>query len=90
MTNEKRLEDMTAEELAELKIEFAPGAFDDFEGTQEELDELVSEIQRMFASGEFLENTQQLDLEALAEEDPELAEKLLASLDSITDRKNLQ
>jgi hypothetical protein len=90
MTNEKRLEDMTAEELAGLKIEFAPGAFDDFEGTQEELDELVSEIQRMFASGEFLENTQQLDLETLAEEDPELAEKLLASLDSITDRKNLQ
>lgn len=90
MTEEKRLEDMTAEELAGLTIEFAPGAFNDFEGTQEELDELVAEIQRMFTSGEFLENSQQLDLEELAEEDPELAEKLLESLDTITDRKNLQ
>lgn len=30
------------------KIEFAPGCFDSFEGTQEELDELVAEIQKMF------------------------------------------
>lgn len=40
MTNEKK----------ELKIEFAPGAFDHFEGTQEELDELVAEVQKMFAT----------------------------------------
>jgi hypothetical protein len=32
----------------ELKIEFAPGAFDQFEGTQEELDELMNEITKMF------------------------------------------
>jgi len=32
----------------EIKISFAPGAFDNFEGTQEELDELVNEIQNMF------------------------------------------
>lgn len=32
----------------ELKIEFAPGAFDQFDGTQEELDELMSEIMKMF------------------------------------------
>lgn len=32
-----------------LKVEFAPGAFDHFEGTQEELDQLVKEIQEMFA-----------------------------------------
>lgn len=30
------------------KIEFAPGAFDHFEGTQEELDELMKELQTMF------------------------------------------
>jgi hypothetical protein len=34
----------------ELKIEFAPGAFDNFDGTQEELDELLAEIQNMFAN----------------------------------------
>jgi hypothetical protein len=31
-----------------LKVEFAPGAFDHFEGTQEELDELLAEIYNMF------------------------------------------
>jgi hypothetical protein len=31
-----------------MKIEFAPGCFDGFEGTQEELDELIREIQSMF------------------------------------------
>ena len=38
---------MTKEEKP-IKIEFAPGAFDNFDGTQEELDELVAEIQNMF------------------------------------------
>lgn len=36
------------EEQKPLKIEFAPGAFDNFEGTQEELDEMIAEIQKMF------------------------------------------
>jgi hypothetical protein len=31
-----------------MKVTFAPGAFDHFEGTQEELDEMVKEIQTMF------------------------------------------
>ena len=35
-----------------LKVEFAPGCFDSFEGTQEELDELMTEIQRLVDSGE--------------------------------------
>jgi Mg/Co/Ni transporter MgtE len=30
------------------KIVFAPGAFDAFEGTQEELNEMVAEIHKMF------------------------------------------
>jgi hypothetical protein len=36
-------------EEKKMKVEFAPGAFDSFEGTQEELDEMVAEIQTMFA-----------------------------------------
>lgn len=32
----------------EMKIEFAPGCFDNFEGTQEELDAMVADIQKMF------------------------------------------
>jgi hypothetical protein len=31
-----------------MQIEFAPGAFDHFDGTQEELDEMIKEIQTMF------------------------------------------
>jgi hypothetical protein len=31
-----------------LNIQFAPGCFDHFEGTQEELDEMIAEIQGIF------------------------------------------
>ena len=44
-----------------IKIEFAPGAFDSFDGTQEELDALVSELERMAESGELAENSVALD-----------------------------
>lgn len=64
------------------QIEFAPGCFDNFEGTQEELDEMVAEIRRIFESGEFEELSQPLDIDALIEEDPELAEKLIESMDA--------
>lgn len=40
------------EEKKPLKITFAPGCFDNFEGTQEELDDLLKTIQDMFDSGE--------------------------------------
>ncbi len=32
----------------DFKVEFAPGAFDHFDGTQEELDKMIAEIQKMF------------------------------------------
>ena len=65
-----------------LSIEFAPGCFDNFEGTQEELDEMVAEIQRMFESGELEANAQAVDLETLMEEDPEWAEAVINSLNA--------
>ena len=34
-----------------MKIVFAPGCFDDFDGTQEEMNELLAEINRMIDSG---------------------------------------
>ncbi len=36
------------EENKPLKIQFAPGCFDNFDGTQEELDEFIKEITTMF------------------------------------------
>ena len=69
-----------------LKIEFAPGCFDSFEGTQEELDEMIAEITKAFENGE-LENSSPVDIDALMEEDPEMAEQLLRQLDAIEDDK---
>ena len=44
-----------------VKIEFAPGAFDQFEGTQEELDEFIAELHRMAESGELEEQSVSID-----------------------------
>ena len=69
-----------------LKVQFAPGCFDEFEGTQEELDLLMAEIHSMFegmtakdleASGNIV------DFDQLSESDPELAQRLAAALDGI-------
>ncbi len=40
-----------------LEVTFAPGCFDDFEGTQEELDALIAEIKAKFEDGSFLEES---------------------------------
>jgi hypothetical protein len=77
------------DEQKKPEIVFAPGCFDNFEGTQEELDEMIAEIQRMAESGELFENSTELDLEDLAEEDPEFADKLIESL-SLDNTRKLQ
>jgi len=43
-----------------LKIEFAPGCFDHFDGTQEELDQMIKEIMDMF------ENKTKDEIEAMS------------------------
>ena len=73
-----------------MKVEFAPGAFDSFEGTQEELDELMAEIHRMIESGEIFEKSRRLDIDELIDEDPEIAEKILRSLNDDDTKRNLQ
>jgi len=71
-----------------LKIEFAPGCFDHFEGTQEELDELIAEITKQFESGEFMEKSKPIDMDTLMEEDPEMAEILLKQYTDSLDRED--
>lgn len=44
-----------------MKLVFAPGCFDSFEGTQEELDALIKEIEDSFTSGEALEQARAID-----------------------------
>ena len=72
---DKKFEELDSNELKELKIEFAPGCFDGFEGTQEELDELVAQIKEMFASGEAQKLARQIDFEDLDESDLEILER---------------
>lgn len=83
----KKLEDLTNEEVKELKIEFAPGCFDNFDGTQEELDELMAEITRMIKSGEFKEKSKKLDPDDLSDEELEI---LARAFDPENNPRNLQ
>jgi hypothetical protein len=69
---------------APLKVVFAPGCFDSFEGTQEELDELMLEIQQTFETmtpEELAAQSRELDLEALAQDldaNPEVLDAMWA------------
>ena len=50
-------------EPKDLKIEFAPGCFDNFEGTQEELQEMIAMLHQMAADGTLDENSTPVDLD---------------------------
>ncbi len=81
-----------------ITIEFAPGAFDHFDGTQEELDALQKEVMDMFANltpEEIEARSTAVDvdyIEELMTEDPEAAEQLIQALAAGTDGagRNLQ
>lgn len=71
-----------------LKVIFAPGAFDTFEGTQQELDELMAEIQETFANmspEELAAQSQPVDEDELEEALQEVMQQMLG-----TDKRNLQ
>jgi hypothetical protein len=89
---DKKFEDLTAEDCKELKIVFAPGSFDNFEGTQEELDEFVAEITAMVKSGDFLEKSRPLDVKDLSDEEAiRLAQALGINLETGEEvKRNLQ
>ena len=58
-----------------LKVVFAPGCFDHFDGTQEELDRLMAEIQETFANmtpEELAAQSVPLEEDSLSEEDWEI------------------
>jgi hypothetical protein len=60
----------------EIKIEFAPGCFDHFDGTQEELDQLIADITRMAKTGEILENAREIEIEDLSDEEMDIIAKV--------------
>ena len=57
------------------EVVFMPGCFDNFEGTQEELDELMAEIHRMVETGELFEKAVPVEDIDLDDEDIEMIEK---------------
>ena len=57
----------------ELKVEFAPGCFDDFDGTQDELQELIAHIRQMASDGTLFEDSVKLN-----DEEEEAVWKMLA------------
>ncbi len=63
-----------------LKVVFAPGCFDDFEGTQEELDELLAEINRLVESGEIFEKSSPVDFDDGTWDDEDI-ERLTNAMD---------
>jgi len=81
-----------------ITIEFAPGAFDSFDGTQEELDAFQKEVMEMFANltpEELEARSTQVDVEYIEDlmtDDPEAAEQLIRALASGPDGadRNLQ
>ena len=72
------------DEVKPIKVVFEPGCFDNFEGTQEELAELMASIQAEFAgkTRDEIENMADVvNLEDLMQEDPEFAKHIM-SLDN--------
>lgn len=77
------------QEKKKPEVVFAPGCFDSFEGTQEELDEMIAEIHRMVDSGELFERSTPVDIDELLDEmsDEEIEEILNEiEVESITKR----
>jgi hypothetical protein len=71
------------------EIVFAPGCFDNFDGTQEELDELIAAIQQMVESGEIMENARVVDFDNPSDDDREIIEHLM-NIESNVDERKLQ
>lgn len=72
-----------------MEIIFAPGAFDSFDGTQEELDEMIAEIQRMVESGEISEHSHEITEEDFNELPDEIKQQLVHGID-VDVKRNLQ
>lgn len=71
------------------QIVFAPGCFDGFDGTQEELDEMLAEIQRLVESGELFERAQPVDFDdgTWTEEEIERLSESFEDFENIKPRK---
>jgi hypothetical protein len=72
-----------------LKVIFDPGCFDNFDGTQEELDEFVKQIQEFAESGLLFENSVELTDEDIEELDEETRQQIIRALERGDDKRSL-
>ena len=72
-----------------LKVVFDPGCFDNFDGTQEELDEFVKQIQEFAESGLLFENSVELSDEDIEELDEETRQQIIRALERGDDKRSL-
>jgi hypothetical protein len=77
----RKFDDITEQEMQDMELEFAPGCFDDFEGTQEELDGLIEHIKQAFRSGKFAQESRELTTEEFEGLSETTQLKLLGMLD---------
>jgi hypothetical protein len=68
-------------EKNKMKVVFAPGCFDHFDGTQEELDELVAEINSMVDSGKLFEQSKSVDIDDLDDDEVAMLEEFLNTIE---------
>jgi hypothetical protein len=76
-----------SEDKKKLEVVFAPGCFDNFEGTQEELDLLIKEIQEGAENGTLFEKSNPVSTESLMENlTEEEVEDLLNTFELLEDQ----
>lgn len=69
----------------EIKIVFTPGCFDNFDGSQEELDQLISDIQAMVEDGSLFDEAKMLTEDDLEDLPPEVLESIARDMEMIED-----
>lgn len=76
----EKIEKDNEPETKPLEVVFMPGCFDSFEGTQEELEEIMAMIQAKVADGSILTEARQLDLDD--EDDLEFLEEIALKMEA--------
>lgn len=77
------------EDKKPLTVKFAPGVLEQLEKdlSPEEMQAFMNELSEMAATGDMTANSQEVDMQALKEEDPELYEILSKQLDGVFDEE---
>jgi len=72
-----------------LRVIFDPGCFNNFEGTQAELDEFVKQIQEFAESGLLFENSVELTDEDIEDLDEDTRQQIICALERGDDKTSL-